>query len=408
MFRVSPLRGRSIWAITDESGSVAILFALLILSLSAGMGLAIDYSRALRSKEIIEKAADAANLAAAKAAAEMAEKSPNKPLDQIKIEAEVIGLNFFETNMMGNAGVTMNRHSISVEEVNGEWVATTEYEATSQTTLAGIIGPKSVTLAGTSEASVKPGFAVLDIAMCIDSTGSMTPTLDAVKANATTFFDRLNEELVTRGIPEFPLVRVRLLFFKDYGDEMPGTWDPDPMRASAFFQLPDENTQFLDFAAPQMAGGGWDWPEADVVCLNEAMTSEWMRPGDRPPGFANRVTDVYPLIVVWTDSPGHRIDFPNYFTNPDYPPESHMPRSYDDLLAKWNDPDVIDQRNKQILFFGETDLTSTDATDPSPWLTIKEWPRFTRGGSLLDANASMVEFLADGISLQSRALAITN
>lgn len=408
MFRVSPLRGRSISAIADESGSVAILFALLILSLSAGMGLAIDYSRALRSKEIIEKAADAANLAAAKAAAEMAEKSPNKPLDQIKTEAEAIGLNFFETNMMGNAGVTMNRHSISVEEVNGEWIATTDYEATSQTTLAGIIGPKSVTLAGTSEASVKPGFAVLDIAMCIDSTGSMTPTLDAVKANATTFFDRLNEELVTRGIPEFPLVRVRLLFFKDYGDETPGTWDPDPMRASAFFQLPDENTQFLDFAAPQMAGGGWDWPEADVVCLNEAMTSEWMRPGDRPPGFANRVTDVYPLIVVWTDSPGHRIDFPNYFTNPDYPPESHMPRSYDDLLAKWNDPDVIDQRNKQIIFFGDTDLTSTDATDPSPWLTIKEWPRFTRGGSLLDANASMVEFLADGISLQSRSLAITN
>lgn len=408
MFRVSPLRGRSISAIADESGSVAILFALLILSLSAGMGLAIDYSRALRSKEIIEKAADAANLAAAKAAAEMAEKSPNKPLDQIKTEAEAIGLNFFETNMMGNAGVTMNRHSISVEEVNGEWIATTDYEATSQTTLAGIIGPKSVTLAGTSEASVKPGFAVLDIAMCIDSTGSMTPTLDAVKANATTFFDRLNEELVTRGIPEFPLVRVRLLFFKDYGDETPGTWDPDPMRASAFFQLPDENTQFLDFAAPQLAGGGWDWPEADVVCLNGAMTSEWMRPGDRPPGFANRVTDVYPLIVVWTDSPGHRIDFPNYFTNPDYPPESHMPRSYDDLLAKWNDPDVIDQRNKQIIFFGDTDLTSTDATDPSPWLTIKEWPRFTRGGSLLDANASMVEFLADGISLQSRSLAITN
>jgi hypothetical protein len=242
--------------------------------------------------------------------------------------------------------------------------------------------------------------------MCVDSTGSMTLTLEAVKANATAFFDRLNEELVTRGITEFPLVRVRLLFFKDYGVQSPGTWGPDPLRASDFFQLPDENTQFLDFAAPQSAGGGWDWPQADVICINEAMSSNWIRPRDSPPGFANRVTDVYPLIVVWTDSPGHRIDFPNYFTNPDYPPESHTPRSYDDLLAKWNDPYIIGQKNKQILFFGDADLTSTGPMDPSLWLTIRDWPRITHGGSLLEANASMVEFLAEGISLQSRSLAI--
>jgi hypothetical protein len=53
-------------------------------------------------------------------------------------------------------------------------------------------------------------------------------------------------------------------------------------------------------------------------------------------------------------------------------------------------------------------LTSTNPTDPSPWLTIRDWPGFTQGGSLLDANASMVEFLAEGISLQSRSLAITD
>jgi len=103
MFRRILLHGRSKSAVTDVSGSVAILFAFLTVSLSAGMGLAIDYSRALRSKEIIDKAADAANLAAAKAAAEIAGKTPGKSLGQIKGEAEAIGLRFFQSNMKGNA-----------------------------------------------------------------------------------------------------------------------------------------------------------------------------------------------------------------------------------------------------------------------------------------------------------------
>ena len=42
--------------------------------------------------------------------------------------------------------------------MNGEWVATTEYEATSQNTLAALIGPQVLRIAGTSSASIKPGF----------------------------------------------------------------------------------------------------------------------------------------------------------------------------------------------------------------------------------------------------------
>jgi Flp pilus assembly protein TadG len=148
------------------SGSVALLFAFLILSLSAGMVLAIDYSRALRSKEIIDKAADAANLAAAKAAAEIAGKTPGKSLGQIKSEAEAIGLRFFQSNMNGNAGFAMNRHTMKVREVNGEWIATTEYEATSQNTLAALIGPEALQLAGTSSASITSRALRFSISRC--------------------------------------------------------------------------------------------------------------------------------------------------------------------------------------------------------------------------------------------------
>lgn len=394
---------------TDESGAVAILFALSFIVLSATVGLAVDYSRAERAKAAIATAADAANLAAAKFAADTASKDPSLSAAAIASAAEAHGQRFFEVNLDRGLDAKLKNYKLTVsKDDKGAWTAVSEYSATSETSMMAVAGQNTLDIAGTSQASIKPGFAVLDIAMCVDSTGSMTPTLDAVKANATTFYDRLKTELESRGIAPFSLVRVRLAFFKDYGDADPTLSDPDPMRASAFFTLPDQSADFLNFAAPQVAYGGWDWPEADAICLNEAMDSPWMKPGDVIPGTPNHVTDVYPLIVVWTDSPAHGIGFANYESHPDYPAPARMPRTYEAFLDKWNDPAVIDQNNKQIIFFGDPTLDDPYIADRSAWLTIKDWPKFTVGGTLLEGNASMVEFLAEGIALNVRGLAVTN
>ena len=66
-------------------------------------------------------------------------------------------------------------------------------------------------------AVAKPQVRQLDVVMCIDATGSMTPTLNAVKTNALNFESNLNSELTKRGIPPFDAMRVRVAFYRDYG-----------------------------------------------------------------------------------------------------------------------------------------------------------------------------------------------
>ena len=400
----SPLRLLS----DDERGVTAILFAVSLFVIVMIGGLALDYARAERARFTLLNAADAANLAASKSAADLAASDPDLSTEEVALRAKAIGEKFFEANVNAS-GYKVRSYALDVVSEGGAWTATSNFEVNVPVTLLAVTGKTGFNIDGKSRASVKSATPVLDIAMCIDSTGSMTPTLDAVKANATTFYDNLRAELDARGVPSFAQVRVRLSFFKDYGDITPGLWDLDPMRSSGFFSLPDQSADFLSFAAPQMAGGGLDWAEGDIVCLNDAMQSPWMEIGDPIPGTGKTVTAVYPLIVVWTDSPAHAIDFPNSLVNPDYPPPSVMPRSYAQLLAKWSDPEVIEQSHKQILFFGDPALTDAyTPDDPSAWLTVREWPGFTVGGTLLEGNTSMVEFIAEGIATAAKDLAITN
>lgn len=204
-------------------------------------------------------------------------------------------------------------------------------------------------------------------------------------------------------------MRIRSIFFKDYGDENPGVWDTDPMVVSNFFSLPAEEPDFKSFVAPQVADGGGDWAESGLECLNEAMSSQWTKVGDKPSGFTDRVTDVYPLIVMWTDASSHYIGYPNSLANPDYPAASKMPRTYPAFLAKWNSESVIDQAHKQILFFGDPGQDSYAADgSPSGYHEIMKWPNFVHGGTEWEANAEMVSFLAGGIARSVKGLRLTN
>lgn len=392
----------------DHSGSIFPIFAFSLLVLISFAGLAVDYGRATSTKSRLAGAADAAALAAVRAASDLATSNPSMPASEIAAQAQEIGRNFLISNFAQRADAVLDNVNVQVELRDGTWAADLDYTAQVKTTVTAAVGVQSIGVGGAAKSSLKPTFAVLDIAMCVDSTGSMTPTLDAVKANASSFFDSLNAELHRRNIPPFPLVRVRMIYFKDFGDITPGTWDPDPIRASGFYSLPAQTAEFNAFVSPQMAGGGWDTPESGLECLNMAMSSPWMHVGDVPPGFSQPVSDVYPLVVVWTDAPSHPLPFPNSLANPAYPTASEMPRTFAGLRAKWDDPLVIDQSHKQILFFGNPDISSPDQGGfDSGWLTVKTWPKFAVGGSLTEANTSMIEFLATGIALNAKSLRIT-
>jgi Flp pilus assembly protein TadG len=394
--------------IQDESGSILPMFGLVTIALFGIIGATLDYERVTDAKSKLAAAADAATLAAARAAADIAKADPDKSSGQVASEAEAVGQKYFETNLASMTSVDFEAPRLSVQRQNGSWVANIEYDAVLATKLASVIGFQSIYIGGKAEASVAPGFPVLDIAMCVDSTGSMTPTLEAVKANALGFYDNLNGELRARDITEFPLVRVRLIYFKDFGDSMPGVWDPDAQRISDYFSLPDQSPDFNAFAAPQMAGGGADWAESGVECLNEAIDTDWIKVGDQPAGYSDVVTNVYPLIVIWTDASSHRVGYPNSLANPDYPAASKMPRTDTAILAKWNSAAKIDQDNKLILFFGDPAQASGEADGgASGWHEVMTWPGFQHAGTVTDGNVSMMEILADGVASKAKALSLS-
>ena len=76
----------------------------------------------------------------------------------------------------------------------------------------------------------------VDIVFCIDVTGSMTPILDAVKANALRFYDDVQANLTDKG-KNVDELRVRIIAFRDFAA------DPETaLQESSFFRLPDERT----------------------------------------------------------------------------------------------------------------------------------------------------------------------
>ena len=99
--------------------------------------------------------------------------------------------------------------------VNGTVVI--DIKASMPTAIAGLWGNSDMPIEVRSTAARADGTRVLDVAMCIDETGSMQFLLDSVKANAMGFFPALNAEFVARSIQPFDSVRIRPIFFRDYG-----------------------------------------------------------------------------------------------------------------------------------------------------------------------------------------------
>lgn len=392
----------------DRRGAVLPLFVLVAVLVFGAGGMAIDYGRGSLLRSRLNAAVDAASLASVRAASDLSAADPNRSKTDIANQAEEIGHAFLVSNITSMHGASVLKSEIKLNFENGAWKVDSDVRLSVPTTLGGVVGWNAMAVSAKSSASMKAPFPVLDIAMCIDSTGSMTPTLDAVKNNALSFYSNLNTELNNRGIPSFALVRVRMIYFKDFGDITAGYWDADAQRSSQFFALPTESSDFSAFASPQTAGGGGDIPESGLECLNEAIDSVWTKVGDRPAGFSETVTDVYPLIVVWTDAPSHPLPFPNSLANPAYPPAAKMPRNYTDFRAKWSDAAKIDQSHKQILYFGDPAITSADQGGfVSGWEDVRTWPKFQVGGTLTEANTMMVEFIATGIANTARDLRIT-
>jgi hypothetical protein len=172
----------------------------------------------------------------------------------------------------------------------------------------------------------------VDIVFCIDVTGSMTPILDQVKANALRFYDDVQSNLTAKG-KNIDELRVRVVAFRDIVADGEAA-----LQESPFFALPTEQGGFSAFVNGLTAEGGGDAPESGLEAVALAMTSPWTTRGDRR----------RQVVVVWTDQPAHPLDASAL------PPAlaGRVPADFSALTDLWEDPQgPLGSSSKRLILF---------------------------------------------------------
>lgn len=183
----------------------------------------------------------------------------------------------------------------------------------------------------------------VDIVLCIDITGSMTPVLDAVKDSALRFHQRLHEMMAAKG-KEISQLRLRVVAFRDFGD------DPsDAIEQAGFLRLPQQAAELEAFVRGLRATGGGDVPESGLEALALAVNSPWETGLDRRRH----------VIVMFTDAPAHPLGTVGVSAQT-YPED--IPRTMDELFEQWGYPRsqtaVMEQSAKRLVLF---------APEAEPW-----------------------------------------
>lgn len=397
---------------SSTSASFAPAFALMIVPTTFAMAMSVDYTRKAQLREAVRSAADSALLAGARL----------NDADALRIATVQ---RYFEAQVPETLKDKVNS-SFSMDA--GATKITGKITIDIPTLFAGILGSAaSREHLDVAVAIAKPQTTALDVVMCIDATGSMSQTLNAVKTNASNFEANLSAELTKRSVRKFDLMRVRVIYYRDYGGNSnvkgskitvidpatgksksittsdPTYWtyvgDRPPLKASGFFPLPLHKAAFQAYVNPEAASGGGDLPEAGLECVNEAMNSPWSVAGTTPVEIGKKLEATYPVIVVWTDAAAHRPSYSISLKNPTYPPPATMPRTFVDLKKKWDNPGIINQNNKLLVFFGNPGLSSNDVDGKADsWQQVSTWTGFMVGGTLTQGNAQMVARLADAIA----------
>jgi hypothetical protein len=199
----------------------------------------------------------------------------------------------------------------------------------------------------------------VDIVFCIDVTGSMTPILDAVKANALRFYDDVQDNLTAKG-KNVDELRVRVIAFRDFVADGEAA-----LQESPFFRLPAEQAGFSDFVNGLLAQGGGDAPESGLEAVALAVNSPWTNRGDRR----------RQVVVVWTDQPAHPLD-------PTTVPgelRGRIPADFSALTDLWEDAQgPLGASSKRLILFAPDGPGWSDIS--GVWENVVHHPSQAGGG----------------------------
>jgi hypothetical protein len=183
----------------------------------------------------------------------------------------------------------------------------------------------------------------VDMALCVDATGSMSSIIERVKKSAMGFYSDLQREM-TASSKKVDQLRVRVVQFRDFYAD-----GAEAMRTSEFFQLPQQSGDFSTFVAGISAQGGGDEPENGLEALAIAMKSPWTKEGHKRRH----------VIVLWTDTSAHPIEKSGGSKGDQYP--DSLPKTFDALTDMWDGQGHMDQNAKRLILF---------APDAVPWTDI--------------------------------------
>ena len=418
----------------NTSASVAVTFALMSAVLFLICACAIDFGRLLIVHDRLQNALDSAVQRAA---------ADTEAPDRIALASA-----FFDA-----------ANGVLVEDAQATFAidAATKLlngRATKQLpmTLASAFIPFVDIGVSASAPLAVPKSVALDLVLCIDSTQGMGTTLSAIKAVSLSLRERLEAQMAPLGVRSFAQVRVRYIYYKDFGGfatddalrvsqnyilvpyEM--KWpssaaggDPIPLSPSSLYTLPDQSTALSGFTDYGVEGGGSTMIQADsgLECLNEALNTSFVKAGNLVAGTP--VDIAMPVIAVYTNKAAHPPYYSFSVMNPKYPPKDYMPATYDDLRAKWNDGRKIDQSSKLMLFFGTPSQThggllyplngtvygvsAPDTQDEysnfkpmytNGWTVVSKWPGFKNPATLSNIDTDFIPNLATNIAAQYNKL----
>ena len=194
---------------------------------------------------------------------------------------------------------------------------------------------------------------------CVDVTGSMTPIIDAVKANALGFYDDVQTNLTAKG-KNVAQLRVRVVAFRDFVADGDAALEESP-----FYTLPDERNGFSEFVNGLIAEGGGDAAESGLEAVALAVNSPWTTTGDRR----------RQVIVVWTDQPAHQLD-------PSVVPAdlaSRVPADFSAFTDVWEDEQgLMGSSSKRLILFAPDGPGWSDIS--AVWENVVHHPSQAGGG----------------------------
>src|SRR5215212_6533691 len=158
----------------DDHGNVAIILALAAIPVLGATGAAVDYSRALQGRGVLQRVADSAALAAAK-------MTSATPAQRRKLATTMV-----ENQLSTIPNLAMEPIVTVTEPVAGR--VKVEVEAAVQTSLMGLLGFDRIGI-DTAAVAVSPSEA--EVALALDTTGSMKDDMGTLRETATKFVQTL-------------------------------------------------------------------------------------------------------------------------------------------------------------------------------------------------------------------------